>query len=46
MKTIVKKREPEHNKNNIITHSPSAVYFISTGCLHENNLGPWLPAKI
>ena len=35
--------DPERDKNNVITHSPSAVYFSSIRCSRENALGPWLP---
>ena len=35
--------DSEHEKNNIITHSPSAVYFSSIRCSRENALSLWLP---
>ena len=41
--TTVKTCEPQHDKNNIITHSPRAIYFSSIRCSRENALDPWLP---
>ena len=35
--------ELEHDKNNIITHAPSTVYFSSVRCSRKNALGIWLP---